>query len=387
MSYPWTVYKSWVTGEVLTASDLNNSFSTAANGADPSSTNDYSATTAQMRVTTDPYPASTESLATTLSGELERIRFTLLGLTGKTYWYQPPDATIANLMSGTTVFAGAKSFSSAVTITATTNQLVLSGPTRTVTLTAPQPATSSRVITFPDLVGDYSVVGTIGTQTIAGSKTFSSAVAITATSNHLVLSTSSNTLTISAATQATTGRTWTIPDISGAGTFAALEGTQTFSGAKTFSAVVTVSGGIKGTTTNDNATALNVGEYISATATGVNAPSSTHYGDACNITLTAGDWDVSLVGNWDQNGATWTRADSGISSTTGDASTGLTFGDNYVVNIHGSSSTTPAQLPQTVAAWRVSISGSTTYYAKYRAIYSAGGPPQYYCRLSARRVR
>lgn len=67
---------------------------------------------------------------------------------------------------------GAKTFSSALTVTPTSNQLVL-GSTRTVTLTAPTPATSSRVITFPDLVGDYSVVGTIGTQTIAGAKTFS----------------------------------------------------------------------------------------------------------------------------------------------------------------------------------------------------------------------
>lgn len=60
-----------------------------------------------------------------------------------------------------------------MTLTATTNQLVL-GTTRTVTFTAPTPATSSRVVTFPDLIGDYSVVGTIGTQTIGGLKTFSS---------------------------------------------------------------------------------------------------------------------------------------------------------------------------------------------------------------------
>lgn len=216
-------------------------------------------------------------------------------------------------------------------LTDTSNQLVL-GTTRTATLTAPTPATSSRVYTFPDLTGDYSVVATIGTQTISGAKTFSTSVtmssnnasnvnffevdntnnssatssaalaatvggasagdaysqyvvigattwttgldnsdsdkykisasntlgtsdalvlstagaatltgvlSILATTNQIVLSTATNTLTISAATQAT-ARTWTIPDISAAGTFAALEGTQTFSGAKTFSSNISM---------------------------------------------------------------------------------------------------------------------------------------------------
>ncbi len=58
-----------------------------------------------------------------------------------------------------------------IAITDTTNQLVI-GTTRTVTLTVPTPATSSRTVTLPDLVGNYSIVGTIGTQTISGTKTF-----------------------------------------------------------------------------------------------------------------------------------------------------------------------------------------------------------------------
>ena len=57
----------------------------------------------------------------------------------------------------------------------TTNQLIL-GATRTATLNAPTPATSSRVYTFPDLSADYSVVGTEGTQTVNGAKTFTSGI-------------------------------------------------------------------------------------------------------------------------------------------------------------------------------------------------------------------
>lgn len=184
MSYPWTAYKTWVTGEVLTAGDLNSSFTTAITNSDPSSINDYSVNVATMRTTADPYPASAESLATTLAGELERVRYVINQLNGTAQWYIDPSSSIETIVNGTQVFAGAKTFSSsltasagmtagaAVTVTPTTNQLVL-GTTRTVTLTAPTPASASRTVTFPDLSGDYSVVGTLGNQTIAGDKTFS----------------------------------------------------------------------------------------------------------------------------------------------------------------------------------------------------------------------
>lgn len=64
-----------------------------------------------------------------------------------------------------------------------------------------------------------------------------------ATSNQVILGTT-RTVTITAPTPAASSRVWTIPDITADGTFAALQGTQTFTGAKTFSAAVTI-------TTND----------------------------------------------------------------------------------------------------------------------------------------
>lgn len=85
------VFKVWVTGDVLTAADLNNSFSQAAttNGT-VQCVAGYSASVTQMQVTTNPYPASAESLATSLAGELERLRYQLALLNGRTYWYQLP---------------------------------------------------------------------------------------------------------------------------------------------------------------------------------------------------------------------------------------------------------------------------------------------------------
>lgn len=158
--------------------------------------------------------------------------------------YTVPDVgTTANfiLSAGTQTIGGAKTFSSAVSLTAASNQLVFNPAAgNTVTINLSSAPAGSVVYTLPDVGGAAAFVMTAGTQTIAGAKTFSSAIAITATSNHLVLSTASNTLTINANSQATSPRIWSIPDISGAGTFAALEGTQTFTGAKTFSSTLSV---------------------------------------------------------------------------------------------------------------------------------------------------
>ena len=74
---------------------------------------------------------------------------------------------------------------------ATSNQLVL-GVTRTVTLTAPTPATTSRTVSFPDLSADYSVVGTEGIQTINGAKTLTAVTTFSNPSSTAVFSVASN---------------------------------------------------------------------------------------------------------------------------------------------------------------------------------------------------
>lgn len=89
--------KTWNSGETLTASDLNAEFNNILTNSTPAGIDDYSASATEMRTTTDPYPASAESLATSLQGELERIRYVIAQLSGKTYWYQDP--TITNLFN------------------------------------------------------------------------------------------------------------------------------------------------------------------------------------------------------------------------------------------------------------------------------------------------
>lgn len=74
----------------------------------------------------------------------------------------------------------------------TSNQMVW-GTTRTVTFNVPTPATTSRIITFPDLSADYSVVGTAGTQTIGGIKTFSANVTISKTTPVMLITAGAGT--------------------------------------------------------------------------------------------------------------------------------------------------------------------------------------------------
>lgn len=84
-------------GQTITASERNAEFDNILNNLDPSGMGDYSVNTTQMRAVSDPYPAAVESLATDLAGELERIRFVIKQISGKTQWYIDPDSTIATL--------------------------------------------------------------------------------------------------------------------------------------------------------------------------------------------------------------------------------------------------------------------------------------------------
>lgn len=143
----------------------------------------------------------------------------------------------------------------------------------------------------------------------------------------------------------------------------------------------------KGTNTNDNASAGWIGQSLSSTqSTAQNAPTSTEFGDLVSISLTAGDWDISGTMQWNQNGATWSDCRLGISSTSGNSAAGLVTGESTLRISFASSATTPVREAITIAPFRVSLSGTTTYYLKYAATYSAGTPTAA-GRISARRVR
>jgi hypothetical protein len=138
-----------------------------------------------------------------------------------------------------------------------------------------------------------------------------------------------------------------------------------------------------GTTTNDSAAAGYVGQYIESIVSAVNFPATGAFGDLTSISLTAGDWDVSLNFFADNTGVTGTEMSYGISQTTGNSTTGLVYGSNRFQIIQTALQTS---IPASISGYRQSLSGTTTIYAKFKATYTVGTPNSY-ARLSARRVR
>lgn len=96
------------TGTVLTAAIYNGDHQNHITNQNPSMTGAYSDNVTQMQLLTDPGGIGSESLASSLAGEIERLRFTIKGITGKTQWYAPPATTLESLAGGV--------FTSALTI-------------------------------------------------------------------------------------------------------------------------------------------------------------------------------------------------------------------------------------------------------------------------------
>lgn len=90
--------KNWV-AEVLTYGDLNAEFNNILNNFDPDGIDDASANATAMQATADPYPGDPPavSLATSLRGEIQRLRYVIKQLTGEAQWYIDPDYNVTQL--------------------------------------------------------------------------------------------------------------------------------------------------------------------------------------------------------------------------------------------------------------------------------------------------
>lgn len=111
-----------------------------------------------------------------------------------------------------------------------------------------------------------------------------------------------------------------------------------------------------------------------------NFPATGTYGDATSLVLQPGEYYLTgHVGAF--SATTGTFYTVGISTTSGNASTGLNSGENLVVE-----QTTNQDRFLVVSNYRVLPTTTTTYYLKIKADYSVGTPVYSY-RLSAQRVR
>jgi hypothetical protein len=144
---------------------------------------------------------------------------------------------------------------------------------------------------------------------------------------------------------------------------------------------------ILGTTTNDSAATGFIGEYVVGTASSLNAGTTGQYTDGTSISLTAGDWSLSAMMDAVINTATWSTIILGISTTSGNSSTGLVGGDNLAAALWSNSAATPQRYSLVIPSYRMSLSATTTVYLKTQTVYSAGQPVYNGLRLSALRVR
>jgi len=140
---------------------------------------------------------------------------------------------------------------------------------------------------------------------------------------------------------------------------------------------------IRGSNTNDSAAAGYVGEIIESYASATNFPATSTYGDLTSISLTAGDWLVSIVG-YANFPAAITEVRVGISSNSGNSATGLVAGDNFASPRRTYSANDREALA--INSFHVQLSGSTTYYYKYYAQY-ASTAPTLAGRITAQRIR
>jgi len=137
---------------------------------------------------------------------------------------------------------------------------------------------------------------------------------------------------------------------------------------------------IHGTNTNDSASAGYIGEYVESVVGTTNFPASAIAGDLTSVSLSAGDWDVTVcVYVTGYNGLSFVEI--GVSTTSGDSLAGTTAGTDIAV-----SGPAGNYLTTGVSNYRVKISTTTTHYLKYYASYT-GSTPTAQGIISARRVR
>lgn len=145
---------------------------------------------------------------------------------------------------------------------------------------------------------------------------------------------------------------------------------------------------ITGTTTNDAAAAGIIGEEINAIqSTYTNFTTTAAYQNITSIALTAGDWDLSAFFTYSSNSATITAASNAIFviSTTTASAAGAAEGLN-IGYIPQAALLTTSKFSDTVTPYRVSLSGTTTYYLNAQATFTVGNP-QFVGSIRARRIR
>lgn len=85
------------TGTILTATIYNGDHQNHIDNGIPAQLDDYSGNVPQMQTATDPGEVGSESLATSMAGEFERLRYAIKDIKGTTQWYESPAVQLNSL--------------------------------------------------------------------------------------------------------------------------------------------------------------------------------------------------------------------------------------------------------------------------------------------------
>jgi hypothetical protein len=92
---PCSILRTWNTNDQLTAPDLTNSFTqVGVTNMIATCVDNLSQSVSTMQTTRDPYPAQVESLASTLAGEIQSLRFMFTKSLGFSQWYKYTDPMV-----------------------------------------------------------------------------------------------------------------------------------------------------------------------------------------------------------------------------------------------------------------------------------------------------
>ena len=110
-------------------------------------------------------------------------------------------------------------------------------------------------------------------------------------------------------------------------------------------------------------------QVVSSTVSNANYTTTAgHYGDLTSISLSPGKWMIFINVTWLSNGATTTAyVNSGVSTTSGNNSTGLTIGQTYVTDQKDNA--TDTRTSQQLVIYVTPLT-TTTYYLKALAATS-----------------
>lgn len=86
-------------GSLLTALIYNNDHQDHVDYNTPAGVDDASVDVTDMQAQVDPGEVGTESLATSLEGEIQRLRAMLAELKGTDYWYETGNVTVSPYLS------------------------------------------------------------------------------------------------------------------------------------------------------------------------------------------------------------------------------------------------------------------------------------------------